>query len=266
MGIITISRGTRAGGILLAEELGHRLGFAVVSRDDLTEAEPRLQAVEEQLWEEMNSFPEYMWESLESLRHAYLCMLRSLLLDRAEAGPLIYHANGGQFLLNDIPGVLRIRLVAPLQMRIAMIGQHLDLKPIDATRYVHERDSRRDSWIRFLYGTRSLDQGLYYDLVINLERISVHEAASMVVTTAELPQFTWTDANRQQLHDAALGCRVEAALSENSNTRMLELHATAHGGTVTIHGDLPPGAALDEVESIARAVSGVETITVSGNG
>lgn len=148
MGIVSISRGTKSGGILLAEAVGERLGATVLGREDLIAGHGDLAAIKEQLREEMDTFPEYLWEEVESLRHAYLCMLRSVLLDRAADGPLVYHANGGNLLLRGVPGLLDARVVAPVALRVRMIADRLGLEPRKATRFIHDTDRRRETWSR----------------------------------------------------------------------------------------------------------------------
>ncbi|MCP4572251.1 MAG: BON domain-containing protein [bacterium] len=262
MGIITISRGTKSGGLLLAEALGERLGCRVASRGDVLAGNPGLQALENELWEEMNNRPPHLWDSLESLRNAYICILRASLMEYTQQGPLIYHANGGQLLLKDTPGLLRVRVVAPMAKRLDMVMERRGGTKLEASRYIHEKDENRTMWNRFLYGVESLADCVYYDQVVNLEVMSVTEATGIVERATTYPCFRWLDEDRQAIDDIALATRVKSILMQNFNTRMFTLDVQADGGTVTVTGRGDEEAAKDEISRICLAVPGVENVTV----
>lgn len=264
MALITISRGTMSGGLLVARHLGERFQAEVLDRQSLVASDAGLAAMEAVLREEIDTFPEYLWEELESLRRAYLATLRSALLDRAERGPLVYHANGGQLLLRHVPGVLRLRVVAPVARRVEMIDQRLGLKGAAATRYILEKDARRERWNRFLFGVRTLDADTAFDLVLNLEHLSPADAATLACQAALLPPFQRTAATAAALADAALAARVEAALARHANTRMLEAEVRARGGHVHIVTEVAVGPLAEEIRRVVGTVGGVQGLTLEG--
>jgi cytidylate kinase len=262
MGIITISRGTKSGGILLAEALGERLGHRVLSRGDVLAGHPQLQEMENELWEEMHNRPPHLWESLESLRHAYICILRAALMAYAQQGPLIYHANGGQLLLKGMPGLLRVRIIAPMAKRLDMVTARRGGTKLEASRYIHEKDENRIMWNRFLYNVESLADCMYYDQVVNLERMAIEDAADLVEKVTTFEQFRWTDADRKRIDEIALGTRVKSILMQTPNTRMYDLDVVAAGEAVTIIGQEGEEAATEEIRRICEAVPGVGKVTI----
>jgi osmotically-inducible protein OsmY len=99
-----------------------------------------------------------------------------------------------------------------------------------------------------------------YDVILNLERVSVGSACETIARMAELAEFQATAASRQQLEDASLSSKVWAAMAKNPLTRSAGLEVTAHDGEVTITGNVGSTKAADAVAEIARGVSGVKTL------
>jgi hypothetical protein len=262
MGVVTISRGTKSGGILLAEGIGERLGAKVLSRTMLLDENPRLRKMEDELWEELNQRPPYLYDTLEPLRQAYLCGMRATLVGHAVHGPIVYHANGGQLLLHDVPGLLRVRVVAPMGKRLHFVMARRGGNELEASNYIHQKDENRTKWNRFLYGVKSLDDSLHYDVVINLEHMDPSQAADMVAMAAELPRFKWNDTHPQQIADLALATRVKSALMQDPNVRLFRLEVQATDGTVTILREMGDEAIRGEIEAIVRTTAGVKSVTI----
>lgn len=262
MGVVTISRGTKSGGILLAESIGERLGAKVLSRTMLLDESARLRKMEHELWEELNNRPPYLYETLEPLRQAYLCGMRAALVEHAVQGPIVYHANGGQLLLRAVPGLLRVRVVAPMAKRLRFVVARRGGNELEASNYIHQKDESRIKWNRFLYGVKSLDDSLNYDVVINLEQMDPPDAADLVVKAAGMPQFRWNETHPQALADLALATRVKSALMQDSNVRLFRLEAQSADGNVTIRIEKGDEAIRDEVETIVRRSAGVKSVTI----
>jgi osmotically-inducible protein OsmY len=267
VGIITISRGTKSGGILLAEAIGRRMGVTVLCRESLIDRNRLLADMERELGEKIVSLPPYMYDTLRPLRDAYLALFRAELLEHAARGPIVYHSNGGQLVLGGLPGLLRTRVIAPLGMRLDLVVDRLGCTRLEASKYIHEKDEGRTRWNRFLYGVESLRDELYYDLVVNLENLEADEAAALVESVAALEPFSWDNAGRREVQDAALAARIEAALTAHPNTRMVEARVTAADGVVTITGDLEDLEAMrEEIERLADDVEGVAAVHLAASG
>lgn len=262
MAIITISRGTKSGGILMAEAIGAKLGCRVLSRKDILAGNPGLQAIENELWEEMNNRPPHLWDSLESLRAAYICITRATLMEFVKEGPLVYHANGGQLLLKGTPGLMRVRIIAPMAKRLEMVTARRGGTQLEASQYIHDKDENRTLWNRFLYNVESLAECMYYDQVVNLDRMTVEEAAGLVVHATSYDTFSWSDEDLARIQDIALATRVKSTLMRNTDTRMYTLNVDAHGGAVTILAPRDEDAGRGEIERVCGAVPGVKDFTI----
>jgi CMP/dCMP kinase len=107
-----------------------------------------------------------------------------------EVGNIVIIGRGGQIILKDSPGVLHIRIEAPLEMRVRRVETRLkmergdydsDLKiQHDARLLVAERDAASADYIRLYYGVDWADPSLYH-AVFNTGKMGVHETAQIIV-------------------------------------------------------------------------------------
>ena len=266
MPIITISRGSMSGGKTLAECLSNAFGSPCVGREILVDAAEKLGVPEQVLAKKMEKGPG-LWDQLTLERRMYVVAVQSALAEYVAKGDLIYHGLAGHMLLRSVPAVLRLRLIAPLEVRIRTVMEREGLGKEAAERYIHEVDENRVRWTRFMYGVDLRDPQLY-DLVINLENMSISTACALVAETAKSSEFAVTDRVRVQLADFSLACRVKTALATNPASRGLDLDVAADEGVVTVTGEVPQPVMLThassrwetELTQIAMSVEGVRRV------
>jgi hypothetical protein len=99
-----------------------------------------------------------------------------------------------------------------------------------------------------------------YDLLLNLGRISLDEAAQKVAEWVKRPEFQPTPESEQALQDLTVKARVEAALAVNEGTRAVILNVLAKQGTVYAWGALPGFGVEREVIRVIEGVEGVRDI------
>jgi len=263
MAIITISRGSMSGGEALANRLSTTLGYPIVGRDVLVAAAKKLDVAEEVLTQKIVRGPG-VWESLTSNRHLYVVAVQAALAEHLDKGNLVYHGHAGHLLLKGIPTVLRVRLIAPLEMRVRSVMERQHLNREAAIEYVATVDQERIRWTQFIYGVDWRDPSLY-DLVINLENMSIQTACTTIAAVVAQPEFAPTDAAREAITDFQLACRVKIALATNALTRELRVELQAKDGAIEIRGEVPKVGLLTHTSSrdereIRRVVEGVEGV------
>ncbi len=269
MAIITISRGTMSGGMGLAECLAAKLGYPSLSREILVKAAERLGVSEDTLRVKVERGAS-LWERLTSDRRIYLIALQSALADACVDGNLIYHGHAGHLLLADLPNVLRVRVIAPLSMRIREAVKRNGFDYDAAKEYISLMDQERIRWTKFVYGLDWSD-ARNYDLVVNLESLNFPEACALIAATVALPPYATTEDVKKKLRDFALACRVKAALAADERSRPIPFDVTADGDKVAIFAETEsagvlvrkPGPTPEETELIAKSVEGVGEVTVN---
>jgi cytidylate kinase len=268
MPIITVSRGSMSGGQALAECLAVALGSPCIGREIVLGAAAKLGVSEQVLAEKLEKSPG-LWERLTMERRLYVAAVQAALAEYAAEGDLVYHGFAGHLLLRGVPALLRVRLIAPMEMRIRAIIERESVSPDDAERVIRERDANRHRWTEAMYGVDLSDPRLY-DLVINLETMTIPSACAVVMTAAQRPEYAVTAEVRARLHDFLLASRVKVALATQPGSRGLDLEVAAARGVVTIRGKVPRVEMLvhassrweQEITQIARSVRGVEDVAL----
>ncbi len=272
MAIVTISRGSMSGGAAFANCLASTLGYPVLGREVLVEAAARLGVPEELLREKIQTSVG-LFERLTTDRHVYLVALQSALADQCLAGDLIYHGNAGHFLLKDVPNVLRVRLIAPMAMRVRAVMEQQGLSSEAAKDYIRYVDQERIEWTKFVYGADWRD-ARNYDLIINLRRVSLESACAMVLGVVKSPPYATTEEVKKKLRDFALACKVKVTLVARPEWQTFRFDVRADGGKVTIAWQPapagatvgPPGASEENIRQAAKALEGVTEVAVRCGG
>jgi cytidylate kinase len=196
--LITVSREYGAGGSELARCAGSELQWLVLDRDlvrqvaELLRLEPHhVEAVDEQppglLTRLIASAllmapPELPTEMQTDRLHpdSIAAAARAAILAAAESPPLIVVGHASQCLFRNRPATLHIRLVAPLALRLQRVCSRM---PCDSARAVAETrrmDQARAAYVRRHHQADWRDP-LLYDMEINTGRLTIEEAARMVV-------------------------------------------------------------------------------------
>jgi len=258
MAIITISRGTFSGGKTLAECLSRRLGYCYIDRDVLAEKAATARVSQRDIRAALEE-PPVIPGRFHHKRYLYLALIQAALAEAIRGGKAVYHGLAGHLLLKGAPTLLRLRIVAPLELRIRMAQERLNFSREEAITHIGKMDQDRRRWTQFLYGVDWGDPALY-DLVINLEHISIEQACSLLISMIEQPEFEFSPERQAEMNDLVLASRVRAELALNPFTSNLEVDVEASGGAVLIRGSL--FEQVEQVERVVNAISGGARLTI----
>ena len=266
MPLITISRGSTSGGEALARSLSDVLHVPCVGREVVVEAAARLGISDDALAQKLERSPG-LWDRLTFERRMYIVVVQSVLAEQALEGKLVYHGYAGHLLLTGVPAVLRVRLIAPMEKRVRTVMEQNKLSKGRAEAYIRQVDEGRSRFSHFVYGV-DLQDPAHYDLVVNLEVMSVAGACAVIVEASRQPEYAVTNAVREKLADFALACRARVALATHPVGRGLDLEVTASGGIVRIRGEVPESVMLmrastrweEELRAAVESVPGVKNV------
>ncbi|MEW5984778.1 MAG: cytidylate kinase family protein [Acidobacteriota bacterium] len=263
MSVITISRGTFSGGLMLADRLSQQLGYRNIGRDLIVER-AALSGVPQEILQNALQKPPSFLERLKHSKYIYLCLIQAALSEEVRQGRAIYLGNAGHLLLKGAP-VLRARIVAPLDVRLRMAQERLKLTRSQALDHIQRTDNDRRKWTQYIYGVDWTDPSLY-DVVLNLEFMTVQHACDVLATLVTKDPFALTPESQALFDNLALSSRLRANLATNTSTEDLEVDVSARAGVVTIRGKFSSRYHMSEIERIARAVPGVKELSLLGSG
>jgi len=261
MQIISVSLGTYGGGRELAKRLSEKMGYPCLCREDLMEAATR-EGIQVGKLEMAIIKPGAFTERLARERDHYLAFSRAYLCEKALQEDLIYYGRTGHLLLPGISHVLRVRVVWDLEHRVQAIMNSLGLEREKALRYVQEVDEDRAKWVRSMYGI-AVEEAINYDLTVNLQHMSVENAAAALVGMAQLPDFQMTPASRRAMEDLFLGANARLALARDKRTFAANLKVRADGGVVTVSYTPQDAGVATFIPDILKAVPGIRDLRIT---
>ncbi len=268
MAIITISRGSLGLGVALAKCLADELGYPCLGRELAREVAEKYGIQDQLMTKKIEEIPS-LWERLTSERTAYVVAMQEALAERSLDGNMVYHGFVGHLLLKDLPALLRVRVIAPMEVRIPLAIAEQGLDAAAAETHIKKMDEVRARWTKFVFGVDWKDPELY-DLVLNLGDISVEAACEVVAGLARRPEFAVTDSTRARLKDFLLATRIRLLLVTNPDTRSLDLEVEVREGIAFLKGAIPQdprypdgGARFKkQLQSMVMSVEGIKHATM----
>ena len=260
MPIVTLSHEIGAGGPEIGQKLAERLGLHYVDQELISEAALRYGLLEEKLSSLDESKPS-LFERFDAETRRYLTVLQTALYEFAEKDRVVLMGRSGPWLLRGIPHVLRVRVMAPFDLRVKHLGKRLSEQMGEHTnsRMMHNMARRDDTEkagrMRYLYEVDVRDPALY-DLVLNTEKFSIDASVELIAGVLQRPDMATTPASQQIVADRALASRVQLALATHPETRRYRITVEAKTGAVTLEGT----GAMDEAVDVARGVVGVRDV------
>jgi len=268
MAIITVSRGSLGLGAALAEKVAGVLGYPCMGREVALGAAEKLGIEPELMRKKVEESPS-LWQRMTAERAVYVVAMQALLAERAAEGRLVYHGYSGHLLLRGMPALLRVRVIAPMEVRVPRIMKEQGLKEAGAQAYIRKVDEARARWTKFVFGVDWQDPSLY-DLVLNLGAISVDSACEALAALALRPEFAVDGPALDRLRDYALASRIRLALATSPLTRTWNLEVEVKDRIATIRGTIPRDPRYADSETrfkktltdMVLAIEGVNHVTL----
>lgn len=264
MPIITITRGSLSTSFRLKGKLSELLNCRAVSREEVIKHAQKYGIEETGLADigVLETQPPHFWDRHAAQRKHYLTIFKAALMDFVVDGNAIYHGHLGQFLLRDVPKILRVRADASVEFRVNLLMKESGRTEAEAREYINQIDSRRINWARFLYGV-DFNNPANFDLILNMDKMSIETMADIVAHAAERPEFKLDEPSVKAIKDAHLKALVLAYLARSTRTRGMDLsvECDTEKGHVKIRGIAPAlGTSIWE-KDIKEVLSGVEGIS-----
>jgi cytidylate kinase len=260
MAIITISRGTKSGGLKLAQCLSARLGYKSISREVILEGAKKYNILEDDLARRLDEAPS-LWQKFTRQHQRYLVFIRCALIDAVKEDNVVYHGYGGQFFLRGISHVMKIRLDAPLEDRIAIIMREEGMSYEEAKNYVANVDEQRFRWVKYTYGEDWRDPTLY-DMSFCTSNLTIDSVCEIVSKAIDREEFQTTELSRQKLSDLSLESEVRAALAADDRTWNIPVSVKADNGTVTLNAMVKNDKSRSWITELVKQVKGLKECDV----
>ena len=260
MSIITIAREHGAWTAETSRKLADKLNAALLTKDEL---EKRLldAGMKAKLFQRYDERKPGFFSAFSPDQDIYLLYLKTIMLQAAAAGNVVVLGRGAHLLLGDLPNCLRIRLVAPTEIRLNRLQKEYGWDEETANRMIHKCDADRAGFCNFHFNEEWSNAALY-DLTINTEKLSdeklVNGIAAQIaarISDEDEKEAAKLIKNRLLAQQVATALLVEQKIS----LAFLEVNAD-DDGRITLLGATNTPAATRLAEETAARIPGVTAV------
>jgi cytidylate kinase len=259
MSIITVSRGSYSHGKEVAEKVAQELNYQCVSREILLEATEQFHIPEIKLVRAIHDAPS-VFDRFTYGKERYIAYIRAALLKCVQKDNIVYHGLAGHFFLQEIPNVLKVRVIADLEDRVKEEMKREGISSEEARYILKKDDDERRKWGLQLYGHDTLDSTLY-DLVVHIKRKKIEDAVGLILYAARMTCFQTTPESQKIINNLTLCAELKAALVSEFPTS----EVTAKDGSVFVKVEIPltqQEKTTNAIKKIAEDIDGVKEVSV----
>jgi cytidylate kinase len=178
MAVITVSRQLGSLGHDVARLVAEALGYRLVWREMINEAARRAGAPEVAL-ATIDELDLLQLKPTPRARRAYTQAVEQVMQELMREGNVVIVGRAGQVVLRDAPGVLHVRIIAPVQLRAQRIAVQQEIPQSAAQAQVEASDRHRRDYVwRFFHA--QWDDATLYDLIVNTAHLSPEAAADVI--------------------------------------------------------------------------------------
>ncbi|MGB2927572.1 MAG: cytidylate kinase-like family protein, partial [Desulfobacterales bacterium] len=230
-----------------------------ISREILLEASEQFHIPEIKLVRAIHDAPS-VFDRFTYGKERYIAYIRAALLKYVQKDNVVYHGLAGHFFLQEIPHVLKVRVIADLEDRVKEEMKREGISAEEARYILKKDDDERRKWGLQLYGHDTRDSSLY-DLVVHIKRKKVDDAVGLILYAARMPCFKTTPESQKIINELTLAAEVKAALVNEFPTSGV----TAKDGSVFVKIEIPLShreKTTDAIKRIAENIDGVKEVDV----
>lgn len=199
---ITVSREYGSGGGEIARRLAERLGWQLVdhevvaqvaqrlgvSLEDAEAYDERTEGTVDRILTAFRALQPMPYGSPEGeaplLPQHFTSAIRQIILGAVASGQVVIVGRGGQAILRDRRDVLHVRIIAPLEPRIAYVMRREQLDRAAAQRRIQRKDTDRQHYMQEVHHIR-VDDAHNYDLVLNTGTLSLDSCVNLICSALD---------------------------------------------------------------------------------
>lgn len=255
MAILSISREFGSGGREMGQKIAQSLGYEYVDKDSIL-SEMRTLGHKWETWaKELDEHCPTVWEKYDWSFRGFGAMLQKTILTHAAKDNVVIMGRGGGFLLKGIPHALSIRVVAPLDEKLARITKRDSVDQGMARWLMEKVDNGRACFIRALYGKEVSDPA-EYDFTFDTGKMTIEEVTAAVIELLRERDQRKTEESQKTLLMRAEAVRIKAAILTNPAFLLPTLDVEYDGGRLVLRGVIHNPKEHARVEDFARKLAG----------
>jgi YjbE family integral membrane protein len=253
--ILTISREFGSGGREIGQAAARELGYAYVDREAILADIKKDGGKWEEWARNLDEHCPTVWEKYDWSFRGFAALVQKHILEQAAKGGVVLMGRGGNFLLKDIPHAFRIRVQAPLDLRMERIVKRESVDT-DTARWLCEKtDNERSCFLHTIYGKR-WDDSAEYDQIFDAGTQTMEAIIADVVKSLREREGKATDEARRLLSLRAAAAKVKAGIATNSRFFIPTLDVSVEGAAIVLRGVTHSPKEHTAIEEAAAKLAG----------
>ncbi|MED5579599.1 MAG: cytidylate kinase-like family protein [Nitrospinota bacterium] len=230
MGILAVSRQLGSGGDIIAKLVAQELGWNLLDNEAFSKSAEEFGYVRDELEHIDERKPGLIERFFRDSQLVYHDVVRSIMYEYAIKGNCVLLGRGGNIIMSDIPGVLKVRVIAPVSVRSKRLVENEEITKSMAEKFIEHNDQERTSYTRHFFNAE-WGEAVNFDLVINTENVSFEDARDTILELLkENRKFHIDSSALNHLKDLSYSQKIKAKL-------MADDRIDATGVTVFLKGE-----------------------------
>ena len=237
MAIVTISRESGSGGEDIAKALAKRLQYEFVSKDSI------FKEIEEhgKKWlswvavEQLDEHAPTLWERYDRSYAAYLALVAHCIYRNALKNNVVILGRGGNYLLENVPYALRIRITASEEYRARTLCDRFGIDEEGARKMLMHSDHERSIFLKRAY-RREWANPDDYDLTLNSGHMGFDELLALIMDEIPARDKLFTPEAEEGLRRLELAARVKADILTRFSMFIPTLEVHHDGAAIVLRG------------------------------
>lgn len=256
MAIITISRQIGSLGDEIAQSAANRLGYEYIEKLQISAVLTGLGFAVSEI-DKFDEKKPSVWQTLSIQTKLFAHFIRATVYDLAAKGNVVIVGRGGQVILEDIPGAVHVRIIAPYATRVSRLMELKGYEEKDAQRFIRQSD--RDSSGYFsTYFDANLDDSDLYDLVVNTRTMTPDVCVEMIRKAVGTEEIKKSPQMSAILNDLALTHKAKATLLDVVGRELGDL--VVKKGMALVSGFVGSPAEREDCERAILSIEGITSI------
>jgi len=237
MAIVTISRESGSGGEDIAKAVAKRLQYEFVSKDSI------YKEIEEhgKKWlnwvaiEQLDEHAPTLWERYDRSYAAYLALVAHCVYKNALKNNVVILGRGGNYLLENVPYALRIRITASAEYRVRTFRDRFGIDEEGARKMLMHSDHERSIFLKRAYRKDWVNPD-DYDMTFNSGHMGFDELVALIVDEIPARDKLFTPEAEEELRRLELAARVKADILTRFSMFIPTLDVHHDGTAIVLRG------------------------------
>jgi cytidylate kinase len=254
MAVVTIARLIGSGGEDIGKAVAAKLGYEYIGKNRILGG-IKIHGDKWLEWgRELDEHAPSPWERFDHSFAGFVAMVESSIYEYALEDNKVISGRGGNFLLKDVPYVLRVLVTGSPEARIRRVSdrEHVNLET--ARRMIEYGDHERREYLTSVYHRDPLDP-LEYDAVFDTDRTGIDEVAGQIVSQIPERGKKATPEAREKLRRVALAAKVKAEIASDFRMFVPTLEVIHDGKEIVVRGIVHSQKERDLLMEIASRIA-----------